>query len=273
MRILVTGGNGRIGHFVVAELSGAGHEVTNMDLVMPRDPVPGVASMLGNVTSLADVYGALAYSRAEAVVHLAAWADPGIVADARTYANNTAAMFNILDVCTTLALSRAIVASSAQVYGFAGAVPVYAPVDESHPLRPLNSYALSKVAGEQAAAYFAGKGLNVLSFRIMGARAPEGLADEIAKVKANPENDRALLWTRTDARDIAIGCRQALEKEHVESGVYNLTAARNVLGLSTQELLARYCPDTKVRTGFIDDGSALSTAKAKAAFGYAPRYG
>ena len=38
----------------------------------------------------------------------------------------------------------------AQVYGFAKAAPLYAPVDEDHPLRPCNSYALAKVAGVSA---------------------------------------------------------------------------------------------------------------------------
>ena len=45
-------------------------------------------------------------------------------------------------------------ASSAQVYGFAKEPPTYVPVDEAHPLRPANCYALSKVMGEQAADYF-----------------------------------------------------------------------------------------------------------------------
>jgi nucleoside-diphosphate-sugar epimerase len=273
MRILVTGGNGRVGRTVVSELAEAGHAVTNLDLGPPVSPVAGVATMRGNVANAADVYGAVAYSGAEAVVHLAAWADPGLVADHRTYADNTAGTFNILDVCHSLKVRRVIVASSAQVYGFAGRAPAYAPVDEDHPLRPLNSYALAKIAGEQAAGYFIAKGLNVLSLRIMGARAPETIAAEVAAMKADPAGDRRLLWTRTDARDIATGCRQALEREEVPSGVYNLTAARNALGIPTGELLARHFPETALRPGLDGDRSGLSIAKAQAAFGYAPRFG
>ena len=60
----------------------------------------------------------------------------------------------------------------AQVYGFAKEQPFYAPVDEAHPLRPANCYALSKVVGEQAADYFVARfGLTILSFRfVMGIR-------------------------------------------------------------------------------------------------------
>jgi nucleoside-diphosphate-sugar epimerase len=273
MRVLVTGGNGRIGRYAVRELAAAGHAVTNLDLLPPDTPVPGVHAMRGNVAELADIYGAVAYARADAVVHLAAWADPGIVADARTYAENAAATFNVLDVCFNLGVKRVLVASSAQVYGFAGHAPLYAPVNEDHPLRPINSYALAKVAAEEAVRYFARKGMSVLALRIMGARVPEVLAAEIAQLRSDPTKDHALLWTRTDARDIATGCRQALEKESVESGIYNLTAARNVLGVPMRELLAQYCRETEIRAGLTGDQSALSIAKARAAFGYEPRFG
>ncbi len=273
MRVLVTGGGGRIGRFVVRELIAAGHQVTSLDLAPAAASVPGLNTMRGDVTDAADVYGAIAYTRADAVVHLAAWPDPGFVPDVRTYADNTSATFNVLEICHSLAVARVIVASSAQVYGFAEHAPVYAPVDEAHPLRPLNSYALSKIAGEQAAAYFAAKGLNVLSVRIMGARTPDELPAEIAALRAEPSGDGKLLWTRTDARDIATGCRQALETARVESGAYNLTAARNVLGMSSRELLQRNCPTTEIRSDLTDDQSPLSTAKARKAFGYAPQFG
>jgi nucleoside-diphosphate-sugar epimerase len=273
MRIVVTGGNGRIGHYAVRELVAAGHRVTNLDLLPPVNPVPGVHNMRGNVTNIADIYGAVAYARADGVAHLAAWADPGIVADARTYSENVTATYNVLDVCFNLGVKRVLVASSAQVYGFASHAPVYAPVDEDHPLRPVNSYALGKVAGEDAALNFAKKGLSVLALRILGARIPEDIAAEIEAVKKDPAQDRMLLWTRTDSRDIATGCRQALERETVPSGVYNLTAARNVLGVPTRDLLAQYYPETEMRAGLMGDRSALSIAKAQAAFGYEPRFG
>ena len=66
-----------------------------------------------------------------------------------------------------LGIKRVVAASSNQVYGLAGAPPLYAPVDEAHPLRPVNCYALSKMAGEQAADYFCRNfNIEILSFRI-----------------------------------------------------------------------------------------------------------
>ena len=272
MRIVVTGGNGRVGRYLLAELVARGHEVTSLDFTAAQDPVAGVRNMGGDVTSVEDLLGTLIYAKAEAIVHMAAWSDPGIVADTKTYADNTRAMFNVLNVAEGLSLKRVIVASSAQVYGFADRAPFYASVDEEHPLRPTNSYALSKVAGEQAAAYFAGRGLNVISLRIMGARPPEDLAAEGARARDDLASGRFLLWTRADARDIAVGCRQALEVPSVPSGVYNLTGACNVVGLETEQLLRRYCPETEIRGFGGGNRSALSIRKAEAAFGYAPAW-
>jgi nucleoside-diphosphate-sugar epimerase len=272
MRVLVTGGAGRVGKYLVRELADRGHAVTSLDFAPPPERVAGASYMTGNAGVVADLYGALSYSRAEAIIHMAAWADPGIVADTRTYGENTAAGFAVLDLAATLGLERAILASSAQVYGFAEHAPVYAPVDEDHPLRPLNSYALSKIATEQAAAYFAGKGLNAICLRIMGARPPEALDAEIERIATDPGSDRFLLWTRTDARDIAIGCCQALETANVPSGIYNLTGSQNLLELPTAEVLAQHCPETEIRLGPTSRQSPLSIEKARAAFGYEPRF-
>lgn len=272
MRVVVSGGAGRVGRFVLEELVAHGHEVTSLDLAPQVDRNPAIHYMLGNVTRPEDVFGVLAYARAEAMIHLAAWSDPGIVPDVRTYADNVGATFTVLNTADTLGLRRLILASSAQVYGFAEHAPVQAPVDETHPLRPLNAYALSKIAGEDAAAYFARRGLNVLSLRIMGARAPQDMKAEIARALERPEQERFLLWTRVDARDIAIGCRQALEAESVDSGVYNLSGAQNVLGQDSADLLARYAPGTERSALPRGLASPFSSAKAQRTFGYQPRY-
>lgn len=272
MRIVVTGGSGRVGKFIVSELAGAGHEVTSLDLAPAPERIAGVRYMQGNVALAQDVYGTLAYARPEAVVHMAAWSDPGIVPDTRTYSDNVTGHFNVLDACNALEVKRIILASSAQVYGFAALDPEFAPVTEDHPLRPQNSYALSKIAGEGAADYFARRGLNVLTFRIMGVRAPQDLDAEIERALADPQGDRFLLWTRTDARDIAIGCRQALETSAVASGLYNLSGAENLHDCETAELFARYAPRTDVAGLSSGRASGFSSEKARRAFGYEPRY-
>jgi nucleoside-diphosphate-sugar epimerase len=271
MNILVTGGSGRIGRYVVRDLVAAGHTVTNADLA----PTPGLPGgfLRVDLTDAGDVYQALTYTKGQAVVHLGAWADAGIVPNTRTYGDNVRSAYNVFQACADLGVQRIVYASSAQVYGFAQAAPLYVPVDENHALRPCNSYALAKVAAEQAADYFVQQfGLNILSFRFMGVRMPSEIGAEIDAMAKDPASRAWLLWTRTDARDAALACRLAIEATEVPSGPYNITGARVVLDQPAADLVATYFgPGTALHSlpGYT---SPLSIARAQAAFGYNPRY-
>ncbi len=264
MHIAVTGAAGRIGRHIVCDLRTAGHSVQGMD-------VAAGAGLQVDLTDAGQVYAALA--GADAVVHMGAWANAGMVVDPRTYGDNVTGTYNVFQACADLGIQRVISASSNQVYGFFSAPPLYAPINEAHPTRPVNSYALSKLAGEQAAEYFTRtRGMEILSFRIMGARVPAELPGDIQQVRADVAAAAKLLWTRSDARDIALACRLAVEADEVESGIYNITGPRVVLDEETRALFARYCPSTQLRDGLEGHAAPLSCDKARRAFGYEPRY-
>ena len=272
MQILVTGASGRIGRYVVTELVSGRHSVTSVD-ILPSE-AKSSRFLRVDLTDAGEVYQALAAIRAEAVVHLGAWANAGVVPDTRTYGDNVRGTFNLFQACADLGIQRVVSASSAQVYGFAKAPPIYLPVDEAHLSRPANCYALSKVVGEQAADYFVSRfGLTILSFRLMGIRTPAQLNTEIDQLAQDPGGGTSLLWTRTDARDAAAACRLAVEAESVASGPYNITGARVVLQEPTETLVERYFGDqTEVREALPGHISPMSCTKAEAAFGYQPQY-
>lgn len=272
MQILVTGASGRIGRYVVKELVSAGHSVTGVDILTSDGSSPRFLRV--DLTDAGEVYQALAGAKAEAVVHLGAWANAGVVPGTRTYGDNVQGTFNLFQACADLGIQRVVSASSAQVYGFAKAPPVYAPVDEAHPLRPANCYALSKVVGEQAADYFVERfGITILSFRLMGIRMPAQLNEEIDELIQDPSKGTSLLWTRTDARDAAIACRLAVEVDSVPSGPYNITGAQVVLSEPTATLVEQYFGGkTEVRDAMPGHISPMSCDKAEAAFGYQPRF-
>ena len=272
MQILVTGASGRIGRYVVKELVGAGHTVTSVDIMPAQEK--NAHFLRVDLTDAGEVYQALTAADAEAVVHLGAWANAGVVPDTRTYGDNVRGTFNLFQACADLRIQRVISASSAQVYGFAKAPPTYVPVDEAHPLRPANCYALSKVVGEQSADYFVERfGLTILSFRFMGIRTPAQLDAEIDALAQDPSSGASLLWTRTDARDAAIACRLAVEVDSVPSGAYNITGTQIVLSEPTTTLVERYFGGkTAVRAALPNHISPMSCAKAEAAFDYRPQF-
>ena len=270
MRIVVTGSAGRIGRYVVRDLVAAGHRVVGLDVLPGAEA--GASHRLVDLTDAGQVYSALA--GAEAVIHVGAWANAGIVPDTRTYADNVAGTFHVFQACADLGVRRVVSASSAQVYGFAARSPRYVPVDEDHPLQPLNCYALSKIAGEQAAAYFTDRhGLEILSFRFMGVRAPGEMLPQIEALNADPASGGGLLWTRTDARDAATACRLAVEAAVVEPGVYNLTGAEVVVDEDTASLMRRHWDTaTEVRDGIPGHASPMTCARAARVLGYRPAY-
>lgn len=268
MNVLVTGSSGRIGHFAVQDLENAGHHVLGVDIA------PGAKT--GLVVDLAksgEIYQALARAQAEAVVHMGAWANPGVVPDTRTYGENVQGTFNLFQACAELTIKRIVSASSAQVYGFAGAPPEFVRVDESHPTRPINCYALSKVAGEQAADYFVKNyGLEILSFRFMGIRSPEELDKEVDRLVAQPEKGGSLLWTRTDVRDAARACRLGVEANAPASGPYNITGARVILDIGASELIRKYCNGVEERGDLVGYASPMSCERAQREFDYEPQF-
>ncbi len=271
MRVVVTGSRGQIGRYIVRDLVTAGHEVLSVDVLPP--PSDTTRTMRVDLTEAGQVSGALGGFRTDAVVHMGAWANPGVVPDTKTYGDNVRGTFNLFQACADLGIDRVVSASSAQVYGFHEHAPEYVRVDEGHPLNPINCYALSKVAGESAAEYFSRRfGVTILSFRFQGVRMPADLDEQIEKMTEDLRAARRQFWTRTDARDAAMACRLAVEADGVEPGPYNITGPRIVLNTPVPELLAAYYDEAvEVRTQ--DDWKApLSCERAREAFGYEPRY-
>ncbi|MBZ0304325.1 MAG: NAD(P)-dependent oxidoreductase [Anaerolineae bacterium] len=270
MNILVTGSSGQIGHYIVRDLVEAGHEVLGVDLFPPLERLSPFLRV--DLRDAGETYQAVAAAKAEAVIHMGAWADAGKVPDIRTYPENVQSTFNVFQACADMGIRRIVSASSGQIYGLHQKPPAYVPLDEAHPLRPINVYALSKMAGEQMADYFvANHGLTILSFRFTGVRSPDILAREVEEVREDAARGISQLWMRTDARDAAAACRQAVEIREVDSGPYNIVGFP-VLDETPDALLGRFFGDQIAVQGDLSSSRLISTRKAGAAFGYRPRY-
>ncbi len=156
MKVLVTGGAGYIGSHAVRELIRTGHEVTVLDNLSHghREAVhPEALFVEGDIAQGALLARILRERQIEAVLHFAGFIevaesvrDPGLY-----YLNNFAHTVSMLEVLVACSMKKIVFSSTAAVYGN----PLQIPIDEDHPLQPLNPYGSSKMMVELALRDFA----------------------------------------------------------------------------------------------------------------------
>ena len=273
--ILVTGASGKLGQAVVEELVAHDYAVVGAD----RRPAPAqhpevrfVEIELGDVDQ---VSGAM--SGSEAVIHLGAIPGPRRDADEVVFANNTRATFAVLQAAQALGVRRAVIASSISALGPSFSpdptTPLYAPVDEEHPLLGADAYALSKEVDERTAAMFHRRsGMAVAALRFTFVGRPDEIVQAAARLKGNPAAGSRTLWSYVDIRDAAIATRLALETAGSAFEVFNVSAADTLSEIPTEELLREYAPTVEVRQPIPGHASAYSIEKARLRLGYQPAH-
>src|SRR5512132_2413085 len=130
--VLVTGGTGRLGRFVVAELK-RHYRVAVLD----RDAAPG-PDLAVDVLDLPSLVAAMRGQHA--VVHLAA-IDAAVPAPAPViFDTNVRGTWNVLEAAHATGVGHVVICSSVSALGIdftnPRTPPVYVPIDEAHPLRP-----------------------------------------------------------------------------------------------------------------------------------------
>ena len=155
MRVVVTGGAGFIGHHVVTELVGRGHEVVVVDNLSRPSPEGlrrlrqlNVNLLRVDVTDYVTIKEVMNSLKPETVVHAAALIDVAeSVEKPHTYMHvNAEGTAVVAKVAEEVGVGRVVYLSSAAVYG----APKYLPIDEGHPTEPISPYGASKLAGELA---------------------------------------------------------------------------------------------------------------------------
>jgi UDP-glucose 4-epimerase len=175
VRVLITGIAGFIGSHLADRLLADGHEVVGIDNLTTGRPdnVPdGANFVLGHIAQGFPLERAYSYAKPDVVYHCAAnYKDPA------QWQEDTAT--NVLGTCEVLKLAlrhdvrRIVYFQTSLCYGLH---PDETPIPLSHPLRPSNSYAISKTAGEQ---YIAMSGLEFVSLRLANIYGPRNLSGPI----------------------------------------------------------------------------------------------
>lgn len=270
-KVVVTGGSGMLGRWVVRHFAEQGYEVLNVDSRPAEESL--CPTLIANLEDLGETYSVLA--GADAVVHLAAIPAMHIRTPEVTFRNNVMSTYNVLEAAAGLGIRKAVIASSESSYGIVFAVhplsPQYVPVDEAHPQLPQDSYGLSKIVNEQTAEMFNRRsGIQVVSLRLGNVIPPERYKQFPSFIN-NPEERERILWSYIDTRDAASACRLAIEADGLGAVALNIAADDSSMAIKSRELMAaRYLGVTEIKEPLEGYETLLSNEKAKRLLGWQP---
>ncbi|MDR3586005.1 MAG: GDP-mannose 4,6-dehydratase [Desulfosporosinus sp.] len=209
-KILVTGGCGFIGSYLIDELLNNGYRnvtcvdnLSGMNMGSELHLNPICEYIYGDLSDYQFIHSLYKEHKFDVVFHLAAnanvpFSDKFPATDFRWNAEGT---FNVLNCCLKLGVKKVVFASSAAVYGN----PQYTPMDEKHPLDPISNYGITKLYGEKLGmCYFMTYELPFTALRVFNTYGPRQpryvIHDLIKKIVFNREN-LEVLGTGRQIRD------------------------------------------------------------------------
>ncbi|MEO6394476.1 MAG: NAD(P)-dependent oxidoreductase [Devosia sp.] len=277
-KIVVTGGSGKLGRAVLRDLVTNGYEVLNLDQAPQRDPIcPTVRIDLSDFGQVAAAFSGGVDERKgpfDAVVHLAAIPAPGLFANARTFANNVPATYNVFEAARLAGIKSVVFASSETVLGLPFETPPpYAPVDEEYAARPESAYSLGKLLDETMAAQFCrwDPELKMVGLRFSNVMDVEDYK-AFPSFDDDPKKRKWNLWGYIDARDGAQAVRRGIEAEFKGFEAFIIANADTVMSRMNASLLADYFPGVPVKPSLSANGTLLSIEKAKRMLDYNPQH-
>ena len=204
MKILVTGGAGYIGSHVVLSLCDNGEDVVVLDDLSSgtQNAIDDRAKfILGSTLNKKDTDTAL--DGVDVVIHLAAFKAAGesMLYPSKYSQNNIVGTINLINSMIDQDVNNFIFSSTAAVYGH----PEYLPLNENHPLNPINYYGFTKLEIERILDWYNNlTGLKYAALRYFNAAGydKEGRINHLEK---NPQNLIPIVM------EVASGFREKLE--------------------------------------------------------------
>src|SRR5579871_6046529 len=177
MNVLVTGGAGFLGGYIMAALAKAGHNATAYDVAPPsaetlavvRDIEPRFRS--GQINDIARLFDVCRAEKIEAIIHSAGMVglEPSLEQPIATYQTNVMGLVNVCEVARQLQMRRVVFVSSNAAYhkGTGATLVETDPAFSIRDANPAGHYGTSKMAGEAIGlAYADFQNLDFLAIRI-----------------------------------------------------------------------------------------------------------
>ena len=204
-KLFIVGGAGYIGSHMTKSLLAAGHQVVVLDDLSSGfcDAMLGGELVVGDCADRAVLDELFTRHAFDGVLHFASFIQVGesVVDPAKYYQNNVAKTLALLEAMRDHGVRNLIFSSTAAVFGN----PQYTPIDEKHPLAPINPYGWSKRMVEQMLADFEhAYGLRWAALRYFNAAG----ADPLARIGERHEPETHLIPLALQA---ASGRRGALK--------------------------------------------------------------
>jgi nucleoside-diphosphate-sugar epimerase len=241
-------------------------------------PFGGVPYLHADLTDYGQTVAVVLRARPEVVVHTAGIPEPTHDAAHVIFANNAVSTFNVAEAVARTGVRRLVYTSSETALGFVTAerrwLPDYLPVDEDHPLRPQDGYALSKAVGEHICdALVRRSDVTAVSVRPSLVLTPQTYRDVREGVVADPRMGAFNQWSYVDADDLAELLVLAAAGDTSGHEVVYAAQPDNIAGLPLADLLAAVHGDAAPPMRPLDrpDAGGISIAKARKVFGWSPQ--
>jgi nucleoside-diphosphate-sugar epimerase len=177
MNVLVTGGAGFLGGYIVAALLRGGHEAFAYDIAPPGADTsavsPDIAARFrcGQINDIARLFTVCRSERIEAIIHAAGMVglELSLEQPVATYQTNIMGLVNICEVARQLSMRRVVFVSSNAAY-HKGSGATLVETDPAFSIReanPAGHYGTSKMAGEAIGLAYANfQNLDFLAIRV-----------------------------------------------------------------------------------------------------------
>ncbi len=277
MRVVVTGARGKVGSAATAALMKAGHDVVATDLaraVFERPSSDEPAYIQAELTDAGEAFSVVRGS--QAVVHAAALPEPTHNPPHVVFGNNLMSTFNMLEAAVAFGVRRFVNISSETVPGFFFAerefLPDYVPVDEQHPIRPQDPYALSKHFGEQLMdAAVRRSDIRCISIRPSWVQHEGNYERNLGPQVRDASVLSPGFWSYIDVYDLADAIVLSVESDLPGHEVFYIASPDNAGGHDFAEVVRKHYGDqVELRPLARRDASGISCDKAVRLLGYSP---